>query len=257
MRCCHIVKRCVGKRCQTRRTKCRFTGRIAKRGCLYRKQRICLRPKITKKGPKCTLGVDTHFITFDGKKYNEKQVGKYVVAKRKTFRVLATRRKWGTSTVISSISIIAGKKLKNSVKTVTASKYIINGKLVTLKRKGVFTTQTLMVKRISKFTTLVRSKAGNYVVLKFHNRKSIGGKRKWSQSQYLTGRVGMKRVDGATGVCANVETKKFVPKKRIVKPSTECQKSLAARVCRERRVPAKKSAKCQRIFLKTNPPCRE
>jgi len=256
-RCCHIVRSCVGKKCRTHKTHCKFTGKIAKKGCLFRKQRVCLRPKISKKGPKCTLGVNTHFVTFDGKKFNQNQVGKYVVAHRKSFKVMANRRKWGATTMISSVSVIAGKKHKTSIKTISASKYIVNGKLVTLKHKKHFATLTLMIKRITKFTTLIRSKAGNFVVLRFHTRKSIKGKRKWSQSQYITGRVGMKKIDGAKGVCANVETKKMILKKRIVKPATDCQKALAVRVCRERRVPAKKAAKCQAIFLKSNPPCRQ
>jgi len=156
-----------------------------------------------------------------------------------------------------SISVISGTKKRNSVKTINPSKYVINGKLAHIKARGQIATLTLLVKRIGKNRVLIRTRKGNFVVVKFNSRKFMGGKRRWHQSQYLTGKVGLNKIDGAKGLCVSGETKAIVPKKKVVKPATRCQKRLARKVCRARKVPKRKLKKCIKIFLKTNPPCKK
>jgi len=114
-----------------------------------------------------------------------------------------------------------------------------------------------LIKRISKNRTLIRSRGGNWVTIRFHSRRSLKGKRVWHQSQYLTASVGVKKLDGATGLCVGGEVKKITPKKRAVKPATKCQSKLARKVCKGRKVPKSKFAKCVTMFLATNPPCAQ
>jgi len=245
------------KKCTRRRTKCRWTGRVARKGCLFKKQQVCVRPKISSKGLKCTLSTNPHFITFDGKKFNQNQGGRFAVYKRKTFRIFAQRKKWGNTRITSSISVIAGKKRRNSVKTINPSKYIINGKLVRIGVKRQVATYTLLIKRISKTRTLIRSRGGNWILIRFHSRRSLKGKRVWHQSQYLTASVGVKKTDGASGLCVGGDVKKITPKKRAVKAATKCQTQLARKVCKGRKVPKSKFGKCVALFLTTNPPCAQ
>jgi len=73
----------------------------------------------------------------------------------------------------------------------------------------------------------------------------------------LTAAVGVKKLDGATGLCVGGDVKKITPKKRAVKPATKCQSKLARKVCKGRKVPKSKFENCVKSFLATNPPCAQ
>jgi len=256
--CCIVTKECVGDKCVEKRSKCKFTGSIARDGCLYRKKRVCKRAHHGASF-KCNMAIEPSFKSFNGKSFNNLTSGKLLIVKKGTFSVKAERSKWDRSVVTTRLFVAKGKKQSRTrVSTISAGRFVVDGKHVSLKVKRSITTSNLLIKRESKNTVVIQTKKGNFIKITFNTRKNIKGKRRWYQSQFLTATIGVKSLGKSKGLC--VDGQNGALKLKVVAPfkSSACQISFAHRVCKERKVPqGKKFNLCTKRFLATNPPCKE
>jgi len=157
--CCIVTKECVGDKCVEKRSKCKFTGSIARDGCLYRKKRVCKRAHHGASF-KCNMAIEPSFKSFNGKSFNNLTSGKLLIVKKKgTFSVKAERSKWDRSVVTTRLFVAKGKKQSRTrVSTISAGRFVVDGKHVSLKVKRSITTSNLLIKRESKNTVVIQTK---------------------------------------------------------------------------------------------------
>jgi len=79
--------------------------------------------------------------------------------KKGTFSVKAERSKWDRSVVTTRLFVAKGKKQSRTrVSTISAGRFVVDGKHVSLKVKRSITTSNLLIKRESKNTVVIQTK---------------------------------------------------------------------------------------------------
>eukprot|EP01080_Neovahlkampfia_damariscottae_P006806 gene6806-10972_t len=258
--CCLVIKKCKGKRCSSRKTRCKRSGKILPKGCQWKSKKVCAGLRSTKhKGFSCKVSGDPHFETFTKKQFNSYVPGDFVLVEKPSgFTVHSRTKQWSTSSVVVKLAVKAGNTI---VETINSNQFLVNKKLLRLK-KTTHETKDLLIERLSKNRVLIKSKAGDYVDIRFFNAKTVkDSSRKWHQNQFLNAIVNVKSYQKASGLCMH-QTKRatglfhvaYAPSSSTAnkKNFTGAQKKHAENVCKRRGVKKDQLSNCSQDFLNTH-----
>jgi hypothetical protein len=255
-----MTKKCVGRKCKISKSNCKKKGPILPKGCQWKSEKVCTGLRSSRHpGHSCKLSGDPHVETFTKKQFNSYVPGDFVDIEKNNFAVHSRTMKWASTAVVVKIAVKSGNTI---IETINSNQFLVNNKLVQLKKK-TFETADLLIERLSKNRVLIKAVNGDFVDVRFFNAKYVKDpKRKWHQTQFLNAIINVKSYQHASGLCMH-QTKRatglfhvnYVPtdaSPAASKTFTPQQKLHAEGVCKARGVKNDQVQNCAHDFLNTH-----